>query len=160
MNTYSPITFEEIKDHMNFTPAAVGGVNSEWIQKFDMQNFGNAGEILSINVEAYGSPGNNHGIARLSFWIANYDFSPLITSPRTQYQANRGPFSNSVILWSGDIAVGGVTPINAYRPIYNEIFSSPIPYIKGAGNIQLAFTCTGSSVTSNIKFTIRGRRTR
>jgi hypothetical protein len=160
MNTYSPIIFEEIVDHGPFQPATVGGVNSEWIFKYDLQNLGNAGEISSINVEAFGSPGSDHGMSRFSFWIANYNFGPLITSPRTQYQANRGPFSSSVIFWSGDIPVGRELPINAYRPIYSELFSNPITYVKGSGDIQIAMTAVGTAVNTSVKFTIKGRRAR
>lgn len=157
MNVNIPIIFEEVAQ-TTFQPAAVGGSNSEWIQNFNLTNFGNGGEIVSINVDAVGNPGTAHGIERFSFWIARYDFTPLITSPRTLYHGNRGPSTSDIMFWSGDISAGSTIALDTNHSLYNESFIYPVPYLTG-GNLQLAFTTKGIATTTTIKFTIRGRRT-
>jgi hypothetical protein len=157
MNVYTPIVFEEVVQH-TFTPVNVPGTNSEWIQKFNLLNFGNGGEILSINVDMIGNPGLAYGVERFAFWIARYDFSPLITSPRTLYQANRGPSTSQVVLWSGELLAGSTVTFDNYQSVYNESYVYPVPYLT-SGNFQLAFTARGINLASTIRFTIRGRRT-
>jgi len=157
MNIYTPTIFEE-SFQFTFTPNNVPGTDSEWIQKFNFLNLGNGGEILSINVDAVGQPGLSHGIERFSFWVAKYDFSSLITGPRTLYQSNRGPSTSDVILWSGEILAGSNISLDKYQSIYSEAYVYPVPYVM-ASNFQLAFTARGTNLASTIRFTIRGRRT-
>jgi len=157
MNIYTPIIFEEVVQY-TFTPNNIFGTDSEWIQKFNLLNFGNGGEILSINVDAVGAPGFGHGIERFSFWISKYDFSPLITGPRTLYQSNRGPFTSDTFLWSGELLAGSNVTLDRNHSIYNEAYVYPVPYMT-ASNFQLAFTARGTNLLSTIRFTIRGRRT-
>jgi hypothetical protein len=157
MNIYTPIIFEEVVQH-TFTPNNIFGTDSEWIQKFNLLNFGNGGEILSINVDVVGAPGLGHGIERFSFWISKYDFSSLITGPRTLYQSNRGPSTSDTFLWSGDLLAGSNVTLDKNHSVYNEAYVYPVPYITSP-NFQLAFTARGTNLLSTIKFTIRGRRT-
>lgn len=158
MNTYNSLIFEE-KVNYTFSPSPLSGIDSEWIEKVSLFNFGISGEILSINVSAKGAAAGGHGIQRFAFWIANYDFSPLITSPsRTLYSMNKGPFSQDIVISSGDVLVGSTPALDGYNPIYSTIFKSPVPYINNSTPLQLAFTAEGIATSTIISFTIRGRR--
>lgn len=157
MNSYIPQIFEE-KFSWEFQPSSVSAPDSEWIHNFSISSFGNAGELLSVSVDIKGATGvPNHGIERFSFWIANFDFSSLITAPRTNYLTDRGPSSGSVIFSSGEILVGSDSSLDPYRSVYNDIFKSPIPYVSSSLP-QLAFTSSGVSSNTEITFIIKGRR--
>jgi len=153
MNSYSSIIFEE-KITKVFTPTSVAGLDYEWIEKFNLFKLGNGGEILSIDVNISGA---SHGVQRMGFWLANHDFTPQITSPRTLLSADRGPKTDLIVFYSGHILCGS-NPLNGFISVYNKVFSTPIPYYNDPP-IQLAFIADGIPVQSEVNFTIRGRRT-
>lgn len=155
MNIYTPQIFEEKVQHTFVPPTIATLTNSNWIQNFNLLNFGNGGEILSVDISAIGAPGLEHGIEKFAFWIARYDFTPLLGLP---YQGNRGPSPGEVILSSGEIAVRSNNTFNGHQPIYSESFVYPVPYVFGP-NFQLGFTARGINLTTTISFVFRGRRT-
>lgn len=155
MNIYTPIIFEEVVQHTFVPPTYINLIESNWIQNFNLLNFGNGGEILSVDVSAVGNPGLEHGLEKFAFWIARYNFTPLLGA---SYLVNRGPSTSETILSSGDITVRSNLVFNVHQPIYSESFVYPVPYVFGP-NFQLAFTARGINLNTTIKFTIRGRRT-
>jgi hypothetical protein len=155
MNIYTPQIFEE-KLQYTFTPPVIANLtNSNWIEKINLLNFGNGGEILSVEVSAVGQPGLDHGLEKFAFWVARYDFTPLIG---LSYQGNRGPSHGDIFLSSGEIAVRSNIALNAHNPIYSQSFINPVPYVFGP-NFQLAFTARGVGLSTTINFVFRGRRT-
>lgn len=155
MNIYTPQIFEEKIQYTFTPPTLVNLVDSNWIQKIDLIKFGNGGEILSVEVSAVGQPGLGHGLEKFAFWVARYDFGPLIGS---SYQLDRGPSPGEVILSSSEIAVRSNVTLDNHQPIYSESFVYPVPYLFGP-NFQLAFTARGVALSTTINFVFKGRRT-
>jgi hypothetical protein len=157
MNSNSPIIVTDVLT-FSFTPAIMAGITTEWIGQSLISNFGNAGEILEVSSYCNGGPGVRHGIRQFSFWIANYDFSPLITGPRTAYASNRGPTREQVVFASGENSAFSDVNLDPYMPLYDRIFIAPIPYVSGA-NFRFGFTAKGEVLVSNLKVIIKARRT-
>lgn len=156
MNSNNPIIVTDVLS-FSFTPSILAGIATEWIDQSLISNFGNAGEILEISAYCNGGVGVKHGIRQFSFWIANYDFSPLITGPRTLYSANRGPTREQVVFASGELSAYSNAALDAYVPLYNKLFSAPLPYVSGA-DFRFGFTAKGEALISDLKIIIKGRR--
>lgn len=156
MNSNSPIIVTDVLS-FSFTPAVIAGIGTEWIDQSLISNFGNAGEILEISAYCNGGAGVKHGIRQVSFWIANYDFSPLITGPRTLYATNRGPTREQIVFASGELSAYSDAALDAHMPLYNRFFNYPLPYVSGA-NFRFGFTAKGEALISNLKIIIKGRR--
>lgn len=157
MNSNNPIIVTDVLS-FSFSPAVIAGIGTEWIDQSLISNFGNAGEILEISTYCNGGAGVKHGIRQFSFWIANYDFTPLITAPRTSYSSNRGPTREQIVFASGENSAYSDSSLDAYMPLYDRILTAPIPYVAGA-NFRFAFTAKGEALLSNLKVIIKARRT-
>jgi len=157
MNSNNSIIVTDVLS-FSFTPSVLAGITTEWIDQSLISNFGNAGEILEISTYCNGGAGVKHGIRQFSFWIANYDFTPLITGPRTAYATNRGPTREQIVFASGENSAYSDAALDPYMPLYDRIFSAPIPYVAGA-NFRFGFTAKGEALVSNLKVIIKARRT-
>lgn len=158
MNIYTPIIFQDIIFH-TFAPTPTPNPwDLEWISEAPLSGHGNGGEILEITVDANGTPGAEHGITGFAMYIANYNFAPLITFPRTLQTGNVGPDPSQIIFYSGNIAVTSNVLFNNTYPIYNQSFKIPVPYLNGTGT-KVAFLARGINLDTNLRISVRGRRT-